>query len=254
MKKNLVLIALTSFYGLGICLAISEEARSKGFVYLSEIDPSIIVSLRYATTENFVGMPVNGYKKAVCMLTKQAAEALKKVQEDVKKDGYCLVVYDAYRPQQAVDHFISWSTDLKDQHKKDRYYPRVDKDKVFELGYVDKRSGHSRGSTVDLTLIKAGKSPCTISEKKRVLADGYTVKLLDDGTRDMGASFDLFDTASHSENNLIDDKYKVRRAYLKKIMEKNGFKNYPKEWWHFTLLGEPYPADQESSYFNFPIE
>ena len=256
MKKNVFFLFLLNFLiTMGSCFAISQEAKDKGFVYLSDIDPTIITCVRYATNENFVGKPVDGYKKPVLILTKQAAQALKKVQKAVKKDGYSLVVYDAYRPQQAVDHFYRWSQDIKDQVKKDQYYPRVDKTKVLELGYVaTSRSGHSRGSTVDLTLIKDGESLHDIKECNRILLDGYTVKFLDDGTIDMGSSFDIFDVASHYENNLIDAKYKVLRTYLKNIMEKFGFKNYPGEWWHFTLKNEPYSADQDSSYFNFTVE
>lgn len=256
MKKNLFFLSLlSSLLVIGSCFAISQEAKDKGFVDLHDIDPTIITCVRYATNENFVGKPVDGYKKPVLMLTKQAAQALKKVQKAVKKDGYSLVVYDAYRPQQAVDHFYRWSQDIKDQVKKDQYYPRIDKSRVLELGYVaTSRSGHTRGSTVDLTIIKDGQSPCEIKEKDRTLLDGYTVKFLDDGTIDMGSSFDIFDVASHYENNLIEDKYKTLRTYLKNVMEKFGFKNYPGEWWHFTLKNEPYSADKDSSYFNFAIE
>lgn len=234
--------------------AISEIAKSKGFVELSEIDPTIIISLRYITNENFVGKPVNAYKKPILLLTKQAAEALKKVQADVKKDGYCLVVYDAYRPQQAVNHFVEWGTDIVDNVKKESYYPRVDKDKVFELGYVANRSGHSRGSTVDLTLIEDGKTVKNVTEVKRQLLDGFTINFLDDGTVDMGSSFDLFDAASHHENSLVPEKYKKLRTYLKNMMEKHGFKTISEEWWHYTLKNEPYPANDDNSYFNFPIE
>ncbi len=225
-----------------------------GFVDLSEVDPTILVSLRYITSENFLGTPVDGYKKSCILLTKEAAEALKAVQEEVKKDGYCLVVYDAYRPQQAVDHFVRWSEDVTDQKKKAQYYPRVDKAQTFELGYIEKRSGHSRGSTVDLTIIKDGKVPHKIVTRNITLLDGFMIKYLDDGTVNMGSSFDLFDLASHYENNLIKPLYQKRRLYLKNVMDKYGFKNYAEEWWHFTLRNEPYPADQDSSYLNFPIE
>jgi len=254
MKKFLI---ISVFITCGSCFALTDEAKSKGFVYLHDVDPTILVSLRYNTQENFLGTTVTGYKKPVVILTKQTAEALKKVQEDVKKDGYSLVIYDAYRPQQAVNHFMTWSKNVADQLKKARYYPRVDKAKVFELGYVAERSGHSRGSTVDLTLIKTGASlrPIeAIEEKKRTLLDGFTITLLDDGTVDMGSSFDLFDKASHYENDLISHEFKTLRTYLKNKMEKRGFKNYAEEWWHFTLKDEPYPATKDTSYFNFPVE
>ena len=233
---------------------LSPQARAQGFVYLHEVDPTILVSLRYHSNENFVGKPVDGYKGSAVILTKQTAEALKKVQETVKKDGYCLVIYDAYRPQQAVNHFMLWSEDVKDQGKKTQYYPRVNKADVFELGYIAKRSGHSRGSTVDLTLIKDGEKLHEVIEKPRTLLDGYTITFLDDGTLDMGSSFDLFDVASHFENNVVAKHYKTLRTYLKNTMEKHGFKNYAEEWWHFTLKSEPFPATKDSSYFNFPVE
>lgn len=251
---NFLLIILSCFVTVHLCNALSEIAKANGFVYLHEIDPSIIVSLRYATNENFVGKPVDGYKKPVLIVTKQTAHALKKVQTEVKKDGYCLVIYDGYRPQQAVDHFVRWSEQISDQSKKKQYYPRVNKADVFELGYVAKRSGHSRGSTVDLTLIKDGQKPHHVKEKERTLLDGYKITFLDDGTIDMGSSFDLFDNASHYENNVIKDEYKKLRTYLKTVMEKHGFKNYAEEWWHFTLKDEPHSPQQDSSYFNFAIE
>lgn len=202
MKKRLLLPLIFSYVVLfTTCFALSEEARSKGFVYLSEIDPTILISPRYYTSENFVGCRVDGYKKPVIIMTKQAAEALKQVQQEVVSEGYCLVVYDAYRPQKAVDHFIRWSREISDQAKKSHYYPRVDKAKVFELGYVAERSGHSRGSTVDLSLIKIEDVLHPIQVKNRTLRDGFIIDFLDDGTVDMGSSFDLFDTASHHEKN-----------------------------------------------------
>jgi zinc D-Ala-D-Ala dipeptidase len=224
------------------------------FVNLSEIDPTIIVSLRYYSHENFTGKRVTGYENPVVILTLQAAQALKQVQEDVKKNGYSIVVYDAYRPQRAVNSFSTWAQDISDQLKKTHYYPRVNKENVFDLGYIMTRSGHSRGSTIDLTLIPDGQSIHEINEQKRTLLDGFTITYLDDGTLDMGSSFDLFDVVSHYENSLIEDSYKVRRVYLKKVMEKYGFKNCAEEWWHFTLLDEPFPADQDSSYFDFTIK
>lgn len=253
--KSIVLFCIINgVMNFQLCYPIPQDARDKGFVYLHEVDPTILVSLRYCGDENFVGKTVDGYKKPVVILTRQAAEALKKVQTAVKKDGYSLVVYDAYRPQQAVNNFVHWSEDTKDCTKESYYYPRVAKNKLFELDYIAARSGHSRGSTVDLTIIKLDASLHAIEEKERQLRDGYTIKFLDDGTVDMGSSFDLFDTASHSENDLIEDEYKKHRAYLISAMETAGFKNFKNEWWHFTLRNEPFAADQDSSYFDFPIE
>jgi D-alanyl-D-alanine dipeptidase len=250
------------FFLLGLCLfttglhaILSNEARSKGFIYLDEVDPTIRISPRYASSENFVGTSVDGYTiQDHIVLTKVAADALKQVQDAVKKDGYSLVVYDAYRPQRAVDHFMRWSKDTRDQAKKTQYYPSVNKADVFELGYVAERSGHSRGSTVDLTLIKDNDSLHDLVVKARKLENGETIEFLDDGTIDMGASFDLFDEASWYESKQIDPTCKAMRAYLRIMMKKHGFRSSEQEWWHFTLNNEPYPAGQDSSYFNFPIE
>lgn len=241
---------LTSRY----VVALSAQAQAKGFVELSSIDPTIQVSLRYFSNENFVGRLVQGYKKSVVIMTEKTAQALKKVQEDVSKDGYCLVVYDAYRPQQAVQDFMTWSVYIEDQLKKSQYYPRVDKARVFELGYVAERSGHSRGSTVDLTIIKKGSTVHPVREEKRTLLDGFTITFLNDGTVDMGSSFDLFDVASHFKNDVIAAEYKERRTYLQNVMVKHGFKPYAEEWWHFTLKNEPFPPGTDSHYFNFPVE
>ena len=145
------------------------------------------------------------------------------------------------------------SENVNDQLKKDRYYPRINKADVFQLGYVARRSGHSRGSTIDLTLIKIDERLHEVEAVDRILTDGYSVKFLDDGTLDMGSSFDLFDHASHYENGLIENECKQLRTYLKVAMEKHGFNNYAEEWWHFTLMNEPFPADQESSYFDFEV-
>lgn len=234
---------------------LTQQARELGFVYLHEVAPTIQISLRYAGNENFVGTPVDGYHNAEhVILTKQTAQALQKVQEAVQKDGYCLVVYDAYRPQQAVDHFWRWAHQITDQQKKADYYPRVNKADVFDLGYVAKKSGHSRGSTVDLTLIPLGKKVHPVVVSQRTLCDGTTINFLDDGTIDMGSSFDLFDVASHHENDLISEEHKKLRTYLKNVMATHGFKTITEEWWHYTLKNEPYPANQENSYFNFDVE
>lgn len=249
------IIVLASLTSVQTSCEMSKEAREKGFVYLHEIDPTIQISLRYYGNENFLGRTVNGYNKPVLIMTNQAANALKRVQQEVKKDGYSLVVYDAYRPCQAVEYFKRWGHDLDDQVKKSQYYPRVKKEKMCELGYVAHRpTGHSRGSTVDLTLIKDGQSVHDIVEKKRTLLDGFTITVLDDGTVDMGSSFDFFDVASHFENNVIPEEYKTMRIYLQNVMIKYGFNPYSEEWWHFTLKDEPYASNHDSSYFNFPIE
>lgn len=221
-----------------------------GFVYLSDIDPSIKKSLRYCGDCNFLGTIVDGYINETVILTNKAAQLLTQIQQKIAHDGYGLVIYDSYRPQMAVDHFLRWSLDVKDQRTKSWFYPNIDKTRVFELGYMSKRSSHTRGSTVDLTLIKLGEELRDPVPQPRIMLDGSQIVFLDDGTVDMGSSFDLLDQASHYENNLIADKYKLRRNYLKQIMVDHGFKPYSKEWWHFSLENEPFP----DIFFNFPVE
>lgn len=221
------------------------------FVYLSDVDPSIIQEVRYASSENFIGRPIAGYKKPKIILTRQAAEALHQAQEMFVQEGYSLVVYDAYRPQKAVDEFVRWSSDLNDQRMKKQYYPRVNKADLFDLKYIMKKSGHSRGSTVDVSIIpldKKIKMPVEISKRK--LRDGFRILFLDDDTVDMGSSFDLFDLASHEDSPIIEPQYTKIRNYLKFKMEKAGFVGVKEEWWHFTLKNEPHP----NTYYDFDVE
>jgi D-alanyl-D-alanine dipeptidase len=229
------------------------SALPESFVYLEEVDPTIIQSLRYAGKENFVGSPVEGYESSRAIMTKQAAQALKSAQTFFKDEGYSLVVYDAYRPQRAVNHFMKWK-DQTDNRMKTQYYPRVDKGDVFNLGYVAAKSGHSRGSTVDITLIPLGNSLHSIKPTTRQLNDKLEILFLDDGTVDMGSSFDLFDKASHYDNDLVSAEHRQMRTLLKEGMEKCGFKNYAEEWWHFTLKDEPFPDNNLDNYFDFPIK
>ncbi|CAF3191905.1 unnamed protein product [Rotaria sp. Silwood2] len=222
-----------------------------GFVYLHDIAPDIQVSLRYASEENFIGRVVNGYKANVSIMTEAAALSLKRAQTLAKNDGFELVIYDSYRPQKSVDQFVVWSQNASDQIKKQSYYPRVIKLDEFDLGFTANQSGHTRGSTIDLTLIKSGKKVIhPIQYVNRTLTDNYIIWLLDDGTVDMGSSFDLSDEASYTNSTLVNDDYRQTRAYLKGIMEMAGFSNYPLEWWHYTLNNETFP----DTYFDFDIE
>lgn len=228
----------------------AKSSLPHGFVYLDEIDSTIRQSLRYYGDKNFIGHSVDGYLSSRVILTRKAAEALSKAQALLKKDGYSFVIYDAYRPQTAVNSFMDWSKDPNDQKMKTWFYPRVDKSRVFEQGYVAEKSGHSRGSTIDLSIIPIKMSLYEVDPQPRKLRDGFEILFLDDGTVDMGSSFDLFDKASHYENDLISEEHQKRRQYLKQVMESCGFKNYAEEWWHFTLKDEPFP----DTYFDFPVE
>jgi D-alanyl-D-alanine dipeptidase len=226
------------------------ESLLKGFVYLHDIDPTIQVSLRYAGEHNFVSVPVDGYNSEKLIITEPIAKKLKQIQAELKQDGYSLVVYDAYRPQMAVDHFFRWSQDSEDQKMKSWFYPAIDKSRAFELGYIARKSQHSSGNAVDISIIEIDKKLHKINPQSRTLLDGSQIMFLDDGTVDMGSSFDLFSDASHYENNLIENKYKIRRDRLKDKMISHGFKPYSKEWWHFSLADALFP----DSYFNFPVE
>ncbi len=206
---------------------ISEE--SDGFVMLSEVIPDIIIELRYYSTYNFVGQRIDGYTEPVALLTKEAATALKAVSDDLVAQGYRLKIYDAYRPVRAVKHFVRWASDLSDTLMKPYFYPDLNKTVLFKRGYISNHSGHSRGSTVDLTLF-----------------DMRTEKEVD-----MGGTFDFFGLESHPENReKVSDQQYHNRMILRNAMVRHGFKPVSTEWWHFTLRNEPYP----DTYFDFPVK
>ena len=210
---------------------VNASALPSGFVYLRDVAPTIVLDMRYANSNNFIGTPIEGYINPVAIATMEAAVALNNVQTDLQRFGLSLKIYDAYRPQRAVDYFVRWAKDLTDVHKQTEYYPKVAKEVLFQEGYIASKSGHSRGSTFDLTLV-------SIDNK------GAPREL------DMGTPFDFFDPKSGSERSDLTATQRANRLLLKTVMEKQGFKPYPKEWWHFTLKDEPY-AD---TYFNFVIE
>lgn len=200
----------------------------EGFVYVKSIIPDLDVELLYNTSNNFVGKRIDGYRSNKLILTKQAALALKQVQEILQDRNLCLKVYDGYRPQRAVNHFMRWAKDLNDTINKQAFYPDVDKLDLFVEEYIAARSGHSKGSTVDVTII-----------------NGNTGEPLD-----MGSNYDFFGEASWVNYKDITELQKANRQLLQEVMLKFGFKNYPKEWWHFTLKDEPFP----DTYFNFPVK
>jgi len=197
---------------------VSAADSPPDLVRLREIEPSIRQEMRYAGAHNFVGRPIAGYNAAECLLTREAAQALADAQAELKDFGLTLKVFDCYRPQRAVDDFVSWAKDASDVKMKKEFYPAVDKADLFKDGYIAAKSGHSRGSTMDLTLAQAA-----------------------GGDLDMGTAFDYFDPLAHTANPAISRLQKINRALLKTLMEAHGFKNLPDEWWHFTLVREPYP-------------
>jgi D-alanyl-D-alanine dipeptidase len=196
-------------------------------VQVTDVDPDVILEIRYYSTYNFVGDRIDGYEEPTALLTKEAANALKEVSEDLKEKGYRLKIYDAYRPQNAVQHFVRWSKDKDDTRMKDYFYPELDKSVLFDQGYIMNHSGHSRGSTVDLTLF-----------------DEKTGKELD-----MGGTFDYFGQMSHPDYKNITDEQYQNRMILREAMMNHGFKPLDEEWWHFTLDDEPY----NDTYFTFPV-
>lgn len=205
----------------------APEYDSSAFVNLTDIVPDAILEIRYYSTYNFVGSRIDGYEQPVALLTREAADSLKAVCDELKANGYRIKIWDAYRPQRAVNHFVRWAESLSDTAMKKVFYPMLDKSQLFEQGYIYARSSHSRGSTVDLTLI-----------------DAATGKELD-----MASPFDWFGEESRpgfpcrlysqSENRLV----------LRNAMQRHGFEGIDSEWWHFTLRNEPFP----DSYFDFPV-
>jgi D-alanyl-D-alanine dipeptidase len=185
------------------------------------------VDARYFGTDNFVGRKIDGYEAARCLLTREAAVALAAVQRDLMPLGFGLKAFDCYRPARAVAHFMRWARDMQDQARKAEFYPEVDKRALFREGYISARSGHSRGSTVDLTLVR--------------LSDGREL--------DMGTPFDFFGARSWPADRSIPVEAQTLRQMLAAAMRRRGFRAYEKEWWHFTLNREPY----RNSYFDFPV-
>lgn len=219
----LIIFCLSFFCGNAQTSSLPE-----GFVYIKDIIPDVVLDVRYAGSNNFIGKPIEGYLRPKVIISAPAAKALKSVQEELKSKGYCLKVFDAYRPQRAVNHFIKWAKNVEDTVMKQQFYPNVDKKDLFSSGYIASRSGHSRGSTVDLTII-----------------DANTGKEVD-----MGSSYDLFDDISHHNSPRITPEQQKNREILKETMRKYGFTPYPQEWWHYTYQPEPHPE----KYFDFVVE
>ena len=211
--------------------ATAEEVKlsddSSDFVLLSEAVPDAILEIRYYSTYNFVGDRIDGYEEPLAFLTKEAASALKEVSDDLIEQGYRLKIFDAYRPQEAVTNFMNWALDPEDTRMKEYFYPELDKDVLFPQGYIAEHSGHSRGSTVDLTLFD-------MTAEKEV---------------DMGGTFDYFGELSHPDYTGITEEQYANRMILRDAMTEHGFRPLPEEWWHFTLEGEPFP----DTYFTFPV-
>ncbi|MFI6643027.1 M15 family metallopeptidase [Streptomyces sp. NPDC050504] len=228
-----------------------EPKAPKEFVALSSVDPTIVQEMRYTTAHNFLGERVDGYRQPLCILTRPAARALHKAQARLLRQGYSLKVYDCYRPQRAVDHFVRWAKDLDDQAMKGEFYPRVDKARLFEDGYIAEKSGHSRGSTVDLTVVRLPALPTRPHRPGEPLVPCYAPQSerFPDNSLDMGTGFDCFDTLSHTEDPRIGGKQRANRRLLKTALTDQGFVNLAEEWWHYTYKPELFP----DTYFDFPV-
>lgn len=215
--------------GREVSIEPAESLESCGFVSVSEAVPDVILEIRYYSTYNFVGERISGYKEPIALLTKEAASALKEASDELLRQGYQLKIYDAYRPQSAVEHFKAWALDLEDTRMKAFFYPELDKSVLFTQGYIASKSGHSRGSTVDVTLVDR--------------ASGKDV--------DMGSPFDYFGEISRPGYTAdLTEEQVGNRGILRAAMLARGFKGIGTEWWHFTLEDEPYP----DTYFDFPVE
>jgi len=250
MKRLLLLLLALLVPALtGPCLA--QSALPEGFVALSEVAPDIPQEIRYFGSHNFLGRPVDGYQAPVCILTRQAALAVAGVQKELARSGLTLKVYDCYRPTRAVDDFARWAEDVDDQTMKAEFYPNVDKKDFFKLGYVARRSSHSRGSTVDLTIVPlpAPGQPEYVPGQALSACTGPKAERFADNTLDMGTGFDCFDPLSHPANKDVGPAAYHLRMILQELMVKHGFAPYDEEWWHFTLKAEPFPE----TYFDFPV-
>ncbi len=219
---------LLSCLGIGMTDSAHSQRLPEGFVYVDQVVPELRTDLRYRLADNFVGAIVDGYSGARAILTQQAALALGLAQAELRSQGLGVLIFDAYRPQRAVNHFARWAKDLSDTAMKQRYYPEVDKTELFSQGYIAARSGHSRGSTVDLTLV-------SLTPPFQQL--------------DMGTVFDFFSPSSWLDAIGLTATQEQNRALLQRTMKKYGFTPYAKEWWHFTLQPEPFP----DTYFDFEI-
>lgn len=244
-------LAFAAILFLAPAASAQEAVVPDGFVWLKDVDPTIEQDIRYYGAHNFLGRPVAGYEAPECILTRAAAEALMAIQAELAQSRLSLKVYDCYRPQRAVDDFIAWADVVEDQATKAAFYPRVDKARFFELGYVAKKSGHTRGSTVDVAIVPVGHpaGPAYAPGDELVDCALPADRRFADPTLDFGTGFDCMDEKSHHGRTDIPAVAQFNRLMLKDIMERYGFSPYAEEWWHYTLKSEPFPE----TYFDFPV-
>ena len=229
MKKEfLIVITALLLFSCQKQQSPAPEYDNSDFVRVTDVIPDAILEIRYYSTYNFVGERIDGYEQPIALMTREAADSLKAVNDELKANGYRIKIWDAYRPQRAVNHFIRWAENISDTAMKAVFYPMVDKSVLFERGYIYARSSHSRGSTVDLTVL-----------------DAATGKELD-----MGSPIDWSGEESHPDYPCPLYRQSENRKILHKAMVRHGFEGLDSEWWHFTLRNEPYP----NTYFDFPVQ
>ena len=248
---------LNSLCLLAVLLGAPTNAQAKktsvslptGFIYLRDIAPTILQNMRYASSNNFTGKRLPGYLAPECILRLEVAKALLQVQIVIEPTGYSLKVYDCYRPDRAVRAFARWARDLKNLETKD-YYPRISKSSLFKRGYIARRSTHSRGSTIDLTLVRlpAASQPDFDPRAKRNACNAPN-RAHGDNSVDMGTAFDCFDVLSHTDHRAINGAARANRHRLRQVMKRFGFANYHREWWHYSYKKGAYPR----TYHDFPI-
>jgi D-alanyl-D-alanine dipeptidase len=246
--------ALVAFAGPGYAQKRESpptKTRPENIVDLKSVAPSIIVEIRYAGPHNFVGRPIPGYDADKCLLTRPAAEAVAGVQHKLTAFGVSLLVYDCYRPQSGVDYFVKWAAALSDNSMKREFYPHVKKNGLFKDGYVASPSSHSRGSTVDLTIVPLPRFDIQVYAPGEPLTacDEQASARFRDGSLDMGTGYDCFDPKAHLMASGLTSQQRANRMLLAVLMAQAGFAGYRYEWWHFTLRDEPYP----NTYFDFPV-
>ncbi len=220
-------VIIVLFAATALVASAGASQRAAMLIDAGAVVPGLITDIRYAGSHNFVGRPIDGYRAPRCLLTQRAADALAEVARDLATRGLVIKAFDCYRPARAVADFVRWARDPRDQAAKAEFYPEVDKRTLFRDGYIASRSGHSRGSTIDLTLAR------------------------NDGTElDMGTPFDFFSPRSWTAASSVSAEQHANRMRLAAAMQRHGFRGYPKEWWHFTLRNEPFPA----TYFDLPVQ
>ena len=228
MKRTITTVVLALLLqGCSTQMEALDDVR-QNFDYVQDIIPYVVLDVRYFSDDNFMGTRVDGYRKPVVLINKTAGQALSEVQAELRRQGLGLKIFDGYRPQKAVDHFVRWAADPLDTLTKTKYYPELPKDRLFDLGYISARSGHTRGSTLDLTIIN--------------IQSGEEL--------DMGSGWDFFGNISHHDSPLVEEQATANRNLLRDLMIKYGFRAITTEWWHYTLQKEPFP----DTYFDFDVE